>query len=492
MSPYDVADRNLRLVADLLEKYEISYWFIRDQEARLRVGVLEEDRAAVLRACRKEWADQAIYAELLSRSGGANGNTLAGMVEGYDLGGLRIFQPVATSSRTVRYGVAYACDLEFWASTDRPDEVRPLNRTLIGDVVPAGVLASRSVLEVRDRKYPTLTAFTENLVADVDFPIDAVYTWVDGQDPAWLERKAAALGQLGEFTAAAGGDNRFASRDELRYSLRSIAMHAPWIRKIFIVTDDQTPAWLDTTHPQIEVVSHRDIFGDRGTLPTFNSHAIESQLHHIEGLSEHFLYFNDDVFLGRPLHASRFFTSNGVAQFFQSPTAVPMTPVTGDDDLNFAAGKNNRALIKEAFGHTLTHAFLHAPHPLRVSVLRDIEERFPAETGRTAHSQLRSALDISVPSSLHHYYGYFTARSAPGQLRVAYVDIGNPEQHPHLTQILTLRGHDAFCLNDTHHSPLAADERARVMEVFLRSYFPVACEYELGSARNKQPRPANE
>jgi hypothetical protein len=261
-------------------------------------------------------------------------------------------------------------------------------------------------------------------------------------------------------------------------------MHAPWVRKVWLVTDDQTPEWLDTDHPGVQVVSHREIFGDQGTLPTFNSHAIESRLHHIEGLAEHFLYFNDDFFLGRQLTPTKFFASNGVAQFFQSPTAVALTPIDPADDFNFAAAKNNRALIKEAFGHTLTHAFLHAPYALRVSVLREIEERFEAAMTKTAHSQLRSAEDVSVPSSLHHYYGYFTGRSAPGSIRVAYVDIGDPTQHPRLTQILTMRNHDAFCLNDTHHSPLSDAERAQVMEVFLRSYFPVASEFERGSARN--------
>ncbi|MFD0331960.1 hypothetical protein ACFQZC_36840 [Streptacidiphilus monticola] len=85
----------------------------------------------------------------------------------------------------------------------------------------------------------------------------------------------------------------------MRYSLRSIHQYAPWVRRIHLVTAGQRPVWLNTDHPDIRVVDHREIFSDPDALPTFNSHAIESQLHHIDGLAEHFLYLNDDVLFGR-------------------------------------------------------------------------------------------------------------------------------------------------------------------------------------------------
>ena len=123
----------------------------------------------------------------------------------------------------------------------------------------------------------------------VAFPIDAVFTWVDGADPLWRQRKDSALGRdaaLPIHDAAANG-SRYANRDELRYSLRSVAYFAPWIGHIYLVTDDQIPSWLDHTHPDLTVVPHREIFGTTGVLPTFNSHAIEAMLHRIPGLSEH-------------------------------------------------------------------------------------------------------------------------------------------------------------------------------------------------------------
>lgn len=105
-------------------------------------------------------------------------------------------------------------------------------------------------------------------------------------------------------------DSRFTSRDELRFSLRSLEYYASWVRKIFIVTDRQVPSWLDTDDPKITVVDHRDIFSDPSVLPVFNSHAIESQLHHIPGLADHYLYLNDDCFFLRPTGSELFFTAN--------------------------------------------------------------------------------------------------------------------------------------------------------------------------------------
>jgi glycosyltransferase involved in cell wall biosynthesis len=492
MSPHDAARMNLELVTAALDERGIRYWVIRDPGVRIRVGISVADRAETMTALAEAFAEKPVYAEIITLGAALSGVTLATMLGATDpgaVGGLRVFQPVVTTSRTLRYGPAYGCDVEFWRPAATEGDVQPLRRTVIGDVVPAKVAAAKAVTRIGGREHPTLEAFGHTLVSDVTFPIDVVYTWVDGDDPAWQAKKAAVLEQLGvPPVEAAAGDARFRSRDELRYSLRSIAMFAPWVRKIWLVTDDQTPDWLDVEHPDVTVVSHKEIFGDRGTLPTFNSHAIETQLHHVDGLAEHFLYFNDDVFLGRPLQPSMFFAPNGTANFFMSPTAVPLTTVADEDDFNFAAGKNNRALVEAAFGRTITHAFLHTPHPLRVSVLNDIEERFADAVENTARNQLRSPTDIAVPSSLHHYVGYFTERSVRASLRSIYVDVGNAAQHPALTQILTTRGYDVFCLNDTHHGAVSASERAQVIRAFMESYFPVPCEYERGTPRNRAAR----
>ena len=85
--------------------------------------------------------------------------------------------------------------------------------------------------------------------------IDLVHLWVNGNDPKWQAKRDACIGRPTERQENCKG--RYADSGELKYSLRSIEKYAPWIRKIFIVTDDQTPEWLDTTNPKIRVVDHK-------------------------------------------------------------------------------------------------------------------------------------------------------------------------------------------------------------------------------------------
>lgn len=103
-------------------------------------------------------------------------------------------------------------------------------------------------------------------------------------------------------------EHRFADNNELKYSLRSLEKHAKWIRNVYIVTNGQVPHWLNVSHPKIRLVTHEHIFPNKSHLPTFSSPAIESHLHRIDGLSERFLYFNDDLMLGAPIWPEDFYT----------------------------------------------------------------------------------------------------------------------------------------------------------------------------------------
>jgi hypothetical protein len=263
-------------------------------------------------------------------------------------------------------------------------------------------------------------------------------------------------------------------------------MYAPWIRNIYLVTDRQVPSWLDTTHPRVRVVDHTEIFTGEGQLPTYNSHAIESRLHHIDGLSEHFLYFNDDVFAARPIQPSLFFLGSGQSKHFMSSNAIPMSPINDKDEFSRMAAKNNRRLLSEKFGRVLVNSFIHAPHPLRRSVMRDLETEFADALSNTAGNQLRNASDVSVASSLHHYFGYYTGRSVPGRIAGGFVNVGLSEQVKKLNRMLATRSNDVFCLNDFHDGDVSEDEQDATLAAFLPSYFPIASQFEAGSPRNQR------
>ncbi|KAL0195972.1 hypothetical protein M9458_009544, partial [Cirrhinus mrigala] len=102
--------------------------------------------------------------------------------------------------------------------------------------------------------------------------------------------------------------SRFEDNEELRYSLRSIEKHAPWVRHIFIVTNGQIPSWLNLDNPRVSVITHQDIFQNQSHLPTFSSPAIETHIHRIPGLSQKFIYLNDDVMFGKDVWPDDFYS----------------------------------------------------------------------------------------------------------------------------------------------------------------------------------------
>ena len=114
--------------------------------------------------------------------------------------------------------------------------------------------------------------------------------------------------------------SRFEDNDELRYSLRSLEKFAPWIRHVFIVTNGQIPSWLNMDNPRLTVVSHSELFTNTSHLPTFSSPAIESHLHRIKGLSDKFVYMNDDVMFGKAVWPDDFYTeANGQKVYLTWP-----------------------------------------------------------------------------------------------------------------------------------------------------------------------------
>ena len=133
--------------------------------------------------------------------------------------------------------------------------------------------------------------------------IDFVIPWVDGSDPEWLSEKARFQKQTLDDSNSV---NRFRDWGTLPYWFRAVERFTPWANKIHFVTWGHLPAFLQTDHPKLHVVNHRDFIPEE-YLPTFSSHAIEMNIHRIPGLANHFVYFNDDTFLLRPLQPSDFF-----------------------------------------------------------------------------------------------------------------------------------------------------------------------------------------
>ena len=150
--------------------------------------------------------------------------------------------------------------------------------------------------------------------------IDIVMPWVDDKDPIWRADKAKYSGVSSEMED--DSDMRFRDWENLRYWFRGIEKFAPWVNKVFFITCGHVPEWLNLDAPKLVHVKHKDYIPEQ-YLPTFSSHPIELNIHRIQGLSEHFVYFNDDTFLTRPTTENLFF-ENGLP--CHSPILHPIFP----------------------------------------------------------------------------------------------------------------------------------------------------------------------
>jgi hypothetical protein len=154
-------------------------------------------------------------------------------------------------------------------------------------------------------------------------PIDVVISWVDGSDPDHKKKLQPFLEaefgkKFSKIPEDIAGETRFRSVGEIFYCVGSILRFAPFVRNIFIITDNQQPGLTDfvqqnfpETKTAIKLIDHTEIFsGYEKVLPVFNSLSIETLMFRISGLSENFVYFNDDFFLVRPIVETDWFIDN--------------------------------------------------------------------------------------------------------------------------------------------------------------------------------------
>ncbi len=253
-----------------------------------------------------------------------------------------------------------------------------------------------------------------------DSPIDAVIAWVDGSDPAHAEKRRAWLPGSGAVHSRATSATRFDQVGEIYLCVASILAFAPFVRTIWIVTDQQRPEWIDSfakaglcAPDRIRIVDHRDIFaGHEAVLPTFNSLTIASRLWAIPGLAERFVYFNDDVMLNAPIRPDMWFDGDTPrlhgALMPQAPGRVarlrawlrhrtgrkaPARPTIWEAQKRGARAAGEQAVYLR---------FDHHPHPLRVSTFRDFDAANPQVMAAQIAHRFRSRDQFSAISLANH------------------------------------------------------------------------------------------
>ena len=320
--------------------------------------------------------------------------------------------------------------------------------------------------------------------SNFSFPIDAVITWVNGDDPEWKSEKEfySNLHLVNDSNnnteSRANEDERFRNRNELKYLLRSIEMFAPFIRKIFIVTCGQTPEWLNIDNDRIVLVNHNEIYKDKEALPVFNSSSIETQLHHIEGLSEHFIYFNDDFMLTDFCVPNDFFFANGIMKYFPSDTRVFESDIDDSREEYLIADRNAISLIKEDFGKSGNDVMLHCPYPSRKSILSLLEDRFESEFAKCAKERFRSKNDLRPIAFMQYHYGFLRGLAIPSSLTHRYLALYKDTIDRQFNGVFVTRKYKTICINDV---AVPTERLSAVNELtiqFLESYFPFESSFE--------------
>jgi hypothetical protein len=469
-----VQDANAGLVLDACAAAGVEPFFVdRRPTGHTRLGVRDRDWERFTRALLS--ADPATYVTYRAADVGLR-TELIGRVALRDLAagdGLTVHRYHHDPVNRTTYGLVEACDVDRWGESE--GRLRAARNNRRATDLPTD--APRVVVRLGDRELVTFPPFDQPRFDDVTFPIDLVYLWVDGSDPDWMarrsERLAAIMGRPLHDLAVA--DSRFREHGELRYSFRSVRRYAAWTRHLYLVTDQQRPDWL-ADHPQVTVVDHRDIF-EPDDLPTFNSHAIASRLHHIPGLAEHYLIFNDDVLLTRDLAPAHFFDSNGTAKFCLSSATLPAGPIMADDLPHEAARKRARDHVWQRHGRLVSQAFKHTPIAHLRSWNEELEKRYAEDFRRTAASPFRSVGDLETASWLHHYLGYFEGRTRPTDVPYDYFAVR--EEHALRRLERSRAGRNVcICLNDADAGDVPLPEMRSRLQAVLDGMYPDPCDLE--------------
>jgi hypothetical protein len=313
--------------------------------------------------------------------------------------------------------------------------------------------------------------------------IDAVITFVNDQDKLWEKQKQKYLKTSfdpGLHNHDSIHPNRFHNRDELRFCLRSIEAHAPWIRNVYLVVsgEGQIPEWINRACDRIKIVTHGD-FMSVSHLPTFNSHAIEANLHRIRRLSPIFIYLNDDLFFGRPTTRDDFIAPDGKLKIYLkkdaiSPTGIPVVTESGHS----SNWKNVNAYLDKKYKVESREKMEHCGSMLRRDLIGKIWDDLGAELETTSKQKFRSIKDYAVTCALHPYVAIYQGLAVRAEAPIMYMMISDDNGMNEMTWNNIKEAKPLmFCLNDV------SDDQPKNIDVqirdFLEDYFPETSAFEL-------------
>lgn len=334
--------------------------------------------------------------------------------------------------------------------------------------------------------------------------IDFVVLWVDGKDPEWKKQRDFYAEQINDDDSFRNGNERFRDWEQLNYWFRGVEQFAPWVNRIHFVTCGHLPGWLDTKHPKLHIVRHDEII-PKEYLPTFSSRAIELCIKNIEGLSERFVFFNDDMFLVSPIPETVFFKDGlpccevGLGSFptnwqhFWSCMLLQDMQLINRNFISrevvrrhwrkffcpvYGYRKNKNTVLqlpwrRESFSFFWTP---HAPVPYLKSVHEEVWEREKDSLLKTCSHRFRSFDDVNQYVFLWWQIceGKFTPARA--ETLSAYVSVlDDPEI---ICNTILKHERPILCINDTRLNENEFIERKRRINQAFDALFPEKCSFE--------------
>ena len=314
-----------------------------------------------------------------------------------------------------------------------------------------------------------------------EFPVDVVYAWVDGSEEAHAGRRRQYAAMLADSHAENLDPARFRDNGELRYSLRSLEQFAPWVNRIHIVSDSQTPPWLDVSHPRIAMVRHEDVIPERH-LPTFNSHVIESRLHRIPGLSEHYLYFNDDFFLTNRAEKGDFFTANGLPFLFCDWRRSRRLGYCANPTPHAASWFNTIQYMKErGLALRTPPVTAHGPYPMTRACAEAAFAFFGKAIEEFSANKFRTTREMAFYCHAAPLWAYAVRRAVPCDRSFYYFNVHRHDRRRYYQALLSPEARDELplfiCCNDIDDSWLPSGGR-RDLASFLSAFYKTPSAFE--------------
>lgn len=326
------------------------------------------------------------------------------------------------------------------------------------------------------------------------YPIDFVLFWVDPLNKQWQQEKA-------EYQAKASGEQeqegnlavRYRDWDNLQYWFRGVEKYAPWVRKVYLVTWGAVPEWLDTANPKLEIVYDHDILPE-GCAPVFSSNPKDVNIHRIPGLSEHFVYFNDDMFLTKETQPTDFFvnglpremavsyvlSNNPDNDSFQHILFTMMGVVNGCFSKKEVQRKHWHQWYTLKYGKQVINTLRtrpfrffsgimipHLPSPLRRSTCEEVWQEIPDHMMDTSSHRFRDPKDLN--QYIFRYWAICKGEFIPTNVykygKEYFFHDGLTEK---LCSDITTQRYKMICINDSREVRDFESCKAQIREAFDR------------------------